>query len=91
MAKRNNLWINKKFIELKQQFGNKCLICGSIKRLEFAHKSPTKLFGMSRGKAHRYYDIKNNLDKYILLCHKCHKFVDNHKVIVTSNIGGKEM
>lgn len=59
---------------LLDYFGNKCAHCPEtdVAVLEFAHQAWTKIHGKGRGKRHRLYDIKNNLDMYILLCHDCH-------------------
>ena len=63
-------YFRKKFQELRNYYGNKCFFCGQTYRLEFAHKRPTKLNGKGRGRQERYYDIKNNLDCYMLTCSK---------------------
>lgn len=68
-----NRWIKRKFNELRFLFGNKCLLCPSEYRLEFAHIKPTELKGEGRGRKERYYDILNNPDSYILLCQLCHR------------------
>lgn len=40
---------------------------------------------MGRGSIDRYYDIKNNLLKYELLCAECHYSFDNHQTFKFSN------
>lgn len=63
---------------LRKAHGNKCIICGKKKRLEFAHIKPTKLSGRGRGSKHRYLDIKKNKDCYVLVCKGCHAlWLDN--------------
>lgn len=62
---------------LLKKFGEKCEVCGSREDLEFAHISPTKLNGEGRGQWHRAMDAYNNMDKYALLCKKCHTKFDN--------------
>jgi len=65
---------------LREKRGNKCENCGKRgyvdkkgrPNLQFAHKEPTGLNGMSRGQTQRYYDILRNPDKYALLCKVCH-------------------
>ena len=59
---------------------NGCAICGSHKTLEFHHVNPVnKMFIISRGWIYSNENILNELDKCILLCHKCHSRV--HKNI----------
>jgi hypothetical protein len=67
----NRLWN-----ELRQSFGGKCVICGQIWELEFAHIKETGLSGEGRGQRKRYYDIKNHPDCYTLMCKKDHKDFD---------------
>jgi len=69
-------WLNERFRELRFNYGNVCNFCGSQDRLEFAHRLPTKVTGMGRGKIRRYYDIIKHPLHYILLCHDCHKQYD---------------
>ena len=80
--KVRKLWLNEKFEELRQDFGNKCLLCNNSHALEFAHINSTKLSGSSRGKQKRYYDIKNNKECYALLCKKCHRKADNDSKVM---------
>jgi 5-methylcytosine-specific restriction endonuclease McrA len=68
--------LNKNWEKLKQRFGGKCRVCGSLTGLQFAHVKDTKLSGAGRGKFARYYDIMNNPDSYVLLCHTCHRAFD---------------
>lgn len=66
--------------KLKLSFKNRCFKCGicqeDIDKLQFAHIKKTKLNGMGRGINHRYYDIKNNPDSYILICKEQHDKMD---------------
>lgn len=61
---------------LRDQRGGKCEKCGSRRRLQFAHRAPTKLMGRGRGSRERYYDIKKHPAAYILVCRQCHISVD---------------
>jgi hypothetical protein len=80
--KRQYKWVKKKFKELKILLGNKCIYCGIDKELEFAHVRKTELSGRSRGTYKRYYDIKNNIDCYRLMCEGCHKKRDEWKKMI---------
>ena len=75
-AQYNSRWLKAHFIELREQFGGKCSVCGSTKQLEFAHVKPTELSGTGRGKWNRDYDIKKNPECYRLLCGDCHDELD---------------
>lgn len=78
MAKRQVEWLKKKFIELKNLYGNKCAICKKEgDYLEFAHVKETELNGRGRGMWKRYYDIVNNLDSYRLMHKDCHEYYDS--------------
>lgn len=79
MTNRFNLFIKRKFRELREKRGNKCEICGNVVNLQFAHihGKETKLTGKrGRGRKERYYDIIKNPKSYVLLCEKCHKLYD---------------
>jgi hypothetical protein len=69
-------WLKRKFEELRQKFGGKCILCGATEKLQFAHLRETGLRGWSRGKKRRYYDIVKHPDDYALMCEKCHKQFD---------------
>jgi hypothetical protein len=69
-------WLKRKFDELREAFGGKCIFCGGTEKLEFAHIKETGLHGWSRGKAIRYYDILYHKDSYRLMCKECHKKFD---------------
>lgn len=61
-------------LELLQQYGNKCNKCGikNIRVLEFNHKIPVFITKEKRFVGKEYYiDIKNNPDKYEILCKNC--------------------
>ena len=74
MTSNVNKWLRKKFNELKLNFPHVCDECDHCPydkiEMEFAHLKPTKVSGMGRGRIERYYDIKNNMDSYILTCHE---------------------
>lgn len=70
---------------LREARGWKCERCnekgtrrGQHPGLEFAHKRPTKLSEIPRGRGSRvrYLDIKANPDAYELLCKRCHAASD---------------
>jgi hypothetical protein len=75
-----NIWIKKKFIHLRKVFGNQCQFPNyhETENLEFAHLYETKLSGEGRGRKERYYDIINNIDKYMLLCKEHNKLLDEY-------------
>lgn len=75
-----NIWIKKKFIHLRKVFGNKCQFpeCHETENLEFAHLYETKLSGEGRGRKERYYDIINNIGKYMLLCKEHNQLLDDY-------------
>ena len=66
-----------------QYKGNKCEICGYDKcrqALEFHHKDTTlKDFGISaKGYTRAWKNIKNELDKCIMVCANCHRELHNN-------------
>ena len=63
--------------KLIKEFGGCCNKCTSTTKLEFAHIEHTGLYGMSRGKSKRLYDVIHNKHAYVLLCHTCHEDYDN--------------
>lgn len=76
MYKYQKAYLERLKRKLLNYYGNKCCVCGSTENLEFAHKQPTKLSGIGRGKSKRLIDVKNNLDKYALTCHNHNKNVE---------------
>lgn len=62
---------NKLRRRVKGIFNFRCCSCFSTLDLEFAHKHKC-YWGAGRGSTLRYRMIYNNLNDYILLCHKCH-------------------
>lgn len=52
-------------------------ICGSTKKLEFAHIEETDLDGRGRGRGERIYDVIKFPWKYNLFCHECHWLHDH--------------
>ena len=74
-------YINRIMVGMIQFYGSRCnnplcQIHYNLEKLEFAHIKPTKLHSVGRGKKNRVLDIRNNKDKYTLLCHNCHKEFD---------------
>lgn len=47
-------------------------VCGSMKRLEFAHIKKTPLNGRGRGSQARVRDIIAHPLCYMVMCHNCH-------------------
>lgn len=85
MTNAMNQWIKERRKLLIKAFGGCCqriledgTICGSKRRLEFAHKEKTKLSGRGRGRKERYYDILRYPWKYGLVCHECHNEFDSN-------------
>ena len=62
--------------ELEQALGGQCRDCGQTWGLEFAHLEPTNCVGRGRGKYKRLKDVRENMDKYTLLCQPCHEAFD---------------
>jgi hypothetical protein len=69
-------WLKRKFDELREEFGGKCIFCPSKENLQFAHIRETGLNGWGRGKKVRYYDIVNHKEDYRLMCKDCHHKFD---------------
>lgn len=68
----------KKLKELAIEYkGNKCEICGydkCVEALEFHHLDPSKKeFNISIANVKSWNNIKNELDKCILVCANCHR------------------
>jgi hypothetical protein len=69
-----------------------CEMCNNFSNArDFAHIKKTKLQGASRGSFNRYKDIRDNTDKYRLLCPECHykfdkKLTPEQKAAVKWNI-----
>lgn len=74
-----NNWIREARRKLKKEYGNKCKFCEATTQLEFAHKEPTQLYSIGRGRKERYYDVLYNPQSYILLCKECHKKYDKER------------
>lgn len=62
--------------ELEAALGGRCRDCGVEWGLEFAHLEPTECVGRGRGKYKRLKDVRENMDKYTLLCQPCHEAFD---------------
>ena len=65
--------IKKKSVEYK---GGKCIICGynkCLRSLDFHHLIPEeKDFSISKNKNRKFENLKNELNKCVLLCSNCH-------------------
>jgi len=76
--------LKKKCIEYK---GGKCVVCGYNKyegSMDFHHINPLeKDFNISRAKNKKFDSIKNELDKCVLLCNRCHREVEGGYTILT--------
>ena len=81
--------IRKMAIEYK---GGRCAICGynkSINALEFHHlDSSEKEFGISaKGHTRSWKQVKDELDKCVLLCSNCHREVHDGTTQLSRAIG----
>jgi len=79
---RRRRLLKQKAVEYK---GNSCINCGYNKclaALEFHHIDPTqKDFALSNdGHTRSWEEIKNELDKCILVCANCHREIHNSKI-----------
>lgn len=72
-----NVWIKEARKKLIDQFGGKCIVCGTTNKLEFAHIHSTDLKGYGRGRKERYYDVIKNPEAYTLLCKEHHEAYDH--------------
>ena len=87
VVSRCTLWVWGWRKLLKILYGGCCTLCHSTLSMEFAHIIPTKLDGRERGSYKRVFDVKSNLDCYLLLCYSCHDLVDNDfKIIETGGV-----
>lgn len=59
---------------LKEILGGKCVLCGSINKLQFDHRNPDeKVFTIGSKWSYSIEYLKPELDKCQLLCSDCHK------------------
>jgi len=58
--------------------GAGCGIDGGT-QLQFAHRIPTALKGMSRGSNERLTDVERHPESYMLLCPECHRRYDKRE------------
>lgn len=70
------IYIERLRTALRRMYGSECAICGTKRKLEFAHIKPTKLKGMSRGSKQRVLDVLKYPGSYWLLCKPCHDWFD---------------
>ena len=72
-VKKWRILVKKRAVDYK---GGKCQVCGydrCIRSLDFHHVDPTKKeFSISEFKNKKIENLKNELDKCILLCSNCH-------------------
>lgn len=78
-------WVQKKRKELLKEFGEKCMRCGEVNQLEFAHIKPTECIGLGRGSYRRIKDILQNKEAYILLDKGCHHLLDDGQIKFEDN------
>jgi 5-methylcytosine-specific restriction endonuclease McrA len=66
--------LRKKLIEERNSTCSKCgkVFRGASPNAHFHHIRETGVGGMGRGRERRLYDIKNNPERYVLLCRDCH-------------------
>ena len=81
MPSRQNIWLKKKILELREEFNWCCVWCGDICDLEFAHLESTGVDGKGRGRWKRYYDVKNHKDSFMLMCWDCHRDFDMFPIV----------
>lgn len=78
-------WLKNLRIRLLRHWGSTCNWNGCAESrewtLEFAHLEPTGLKGSSRGKRARLKDVRNNPDKYTVLCYECHRAYDYRSLL----------
>jgi hypothetical protein len=73
----SNEWWRARRQRLVNDFGGRCIGCGTESDLQFAHTRPTALNGRGRGQNHRVRDVLNNPAAYVLLCQSCHRVFDD--------------
>lgn len=63
---------------LLADLGGRCVDCGALEGLEFAHIAATELSGAprGRGKRRRLLDVRKNLECYSVRCRPCHDVFD---------------
>ncbi len=67
-------YYHKRMTEIKNRLGGKCVLCDSTENLEIHHLDPlTKKYNISKKVLSiKYDDLDDELNKCVLLCHKCH-------------------
>lgn len=79
-----NAWnrrLKQLIFEQRLEFGLCCVWCGDYSCVEFAHIDHTGVDGSSRGRWKRYYDVKKNKDKFMLMCQDCHRDFDRYPIL----------
>lgn len=72
-------WYRRARAKLLDAFGNACELCGSHRRLQFAHRFPFAPDGPSRGSARRLATVRANPFLFALLCRECHRALDGRE------------
>lgn len=81
LTSRQNIWLKRKILELREEFNWCCAWCGSIDGLEFAHLEPTGVSGKGRGRPTRYYDVLRHKSSFMLMCFDCHHDFDMFPIV----------
>lgn len=81
MTTRWNARLKQLILEQRIDFGFCCVWCGDFNGVEFAHLEHTGVSGIGRGRWRRYYDVRNNRDKFMLMCYDCHREFDRFPIL----------
>lgn len=75
-----NEWAHRLNEALRSRRGNVCEVCGSVDNPtdphQWAHIAQTSLSGEGRGYQARIRDVRDNPEKYALMCRSCHREFD---------------
>lgn len=67
--------------------GGRCVVCGSVDKLEFDHIDPsTKLFDISGGATRKMEVLLEEVDKCQLLCRGCHIEKSSNELRITGRL-----
>ena len=77
-------WRKRKKRELIEYKGGKCEICGYNKcdrALQFHHKNPKEKDFQISGKSLSFENLKNEVDKCMLVCSNCHSEIHDNLIV----------